>query len=195
MSQHHVANIVLIGMQHHRNTRPTCNTTQRHVELAVCERIAFKNQSNMAQGLSLRLVDAKAVCNDDGILSAVYSERQARSLWRYREYAFHDDFDAASAVSIQNTKLQITLPNSYQLHHGAIDQSTRDINIANAHITTRYFEMQVERGCPWHLQRFDVIVGELVRIRTIYVFIRCRALRHVARQTLQASSVDYSARF
>ncbi len=149
----------------------------------------------MVQGLPLRLVHAKAVCHDNGILSAVYSERQARSLRRYGEYAFHDDFDAASAVSIQNTKLQVTLSYLNQLQHGAIDQTSRDINIANAHITTRYFELQVERGSTWHLQRFDVIVGELVRIRTIYVFIRCRALRHVARQTLQASFVDDSARF
>ena len=85
MTQNHIAYIVLIGMQHHSNARPTCDTTQRHVELAVCERIAFKNQSNIAEGLSLRLVDAKAVCNDDGVLSAVYGEWQARSLGRNRE--------------------------------------------------------------------------------------------------------------
>lgn len=75
MLQYQITNIILLRVQHHRYTQPTCNATQSHIQLPVCEGITLEYQPYVSERLALSFVNAQAVRTYYGILSSCYGER------------------------------------------------------------------------------------------------------------------------
>ena len=95
------------------NTIPARNSAQGHIQLAMCEWVGFKNQTDLLQRLSLRLVHAEAIRWYIRVLPPQNCKRKTGRLRCDGEHTFGKYFAAACRLAGQNEELRNVPPDPY----------------------------------------------------------------------------------
>ena len=193
MFEHYVPDVVALVEGEHAIPAP--NSRQRNIQLSMREWIALENYSQAQQRLALCLVHAQTISRNQRVLYPQQRERQSGRFWSYCEFRFEHQLDAALGLPGQHLHLEIPAAYVQQPQQGAVDNASRGIKIAYAHILGTYLQLQNRRGRSLHRQRRYVVRRIGIPVDTVDINVSSKSFHQVAGEFGEAHSVDDVAGF